>query len=124
MLMLLRYYSLVESLRDHFENKGAKYDMKFEEMSPSTKLSDALTEGEQYCYVELPDGVKLLYRKPEESRHPVEFGREVISDVLRMPQRRSWKFCAVSVEEETIQNNGFKADFKEFASGIEDFNMF
>lgn len=52
-------------------------------------------------------------------RHPLMFAREVVANLLGMPERADWKNCALSVEEETATANKFKELFKPYDWSLE-----
>lgn len=82
---------------------------------------------QEYLYVEVPTGppasaevaarpphVRLLHKIPPGTKHPVQFGRELLCRMLVLPQRLHWKECALSVEGETAQTEAFRAAFTPF----------
>ena len=64
--------------------------------------------------------MRLLYRSPPPKegsrgdRIPVQFGREVIARLLKVPERAHWKACVKSKEMETTIAESFKDKFKPF----------
>jgi hypothetical protein len=48
-----------------------------------------------------------------------QFGREVLASVLKEPKKANWKACVVPQEEETVQCEAFKAEFKPFDFALE-----
>jgi hypothetical protein len=79
----------------------------------------------EYLYVEVPapDGdstpVRLLHRVPPGTKHPLQFGREVLCRLLNCPDRLQWKACAVSVDQETAQTTALREQFKPFDFTLE-----
>ncbi|GAB4853788.1 hypothetical protein Ancab_017982 [Ancistrocladus abbreviatus] len=65
-------------------------------------------------YVELPDGTLLLHSIEENENFPVQFGREVLAGLLKMPEKADWRNCKLSKEEEVKLVEAFKNQFKDF----------
>uniref|UniRef100_A0A6V7QTD5 C3H1-type domain-containing protein n=1 Tax=Ananas comosus var. bracteatus TaxID=296719 RepID=A0A6V7QTD5_ANACO len=65
-------------------------------------------------YVELPEGKILLHRVDDNEKFPVQFGREVLAGLLRMPDRADWRNCKVTKEDEMTMVDGFKEGFRKF----------
>ena len=85
---------LAAGAREHFERHGAKLGVKFEVLPPGTSLDEAMETVEPFFRVELPSGEQLLHRlATNERRHPLQFGREVIANILGTPQLADWKLC-------------------------------
>ena len=85
---------LAAGAREHFERHGAKLGIKFEVLPPGTSLDETMETVEPYFRVELPSGEQLLHRlATNERRHPLQFGREVIANILGTPQLADWKLC-------------------------------
>lgn len=58
--------------------------------------------------------LRLMHRSAPGSRVAVQFGREVLAQVLGSPERAHWKACQVSKEEEAAATDAFKDAFAPF----------
>jgi hypothetical protein len=58
--------------------------------------------------------VRLLHKVPPGTKHPVQFGREVLCRLLSCPERIQWKSCALSSEEEAAATTAFRESFAPF----------
>eukprot|EP01012_Entosiphon_sulcatum_P011400 TRINITY_DN16915_c0_g1_i1.p1 TRINITY_DN16915_c0_g1~~TRINITY_DN16915_c0_g1_i1.p1 ORF type:complete len:527 (+),score=65.35 TRINITY_DN16915_c0_g1_i1:22-1581(+) len=89
-------------------------------------LSRAVKKGMSFGTVtgtEAPDGDFMLFALPDEkliyhhdSRHKFEmqFGREVLCDIIGQPSRADWKNANQSVVQEQAAADKFKSDFKPY----------
>lgn len=58
--------------------------------------------------------VRLLHKVPQGTKHPIQFGREVLCRLLSVPERVQWKSCAGTVEQDTAAAAGFRDAFAPF----------
>jgi Protein similar to CwfJ C-terminus 1/Protein similar to CwfJ C-terminus 2/Zinc knuckle len=108
--------------------------------SAATAATEESTDGSssgkqavcEYLYVETPassaaaagagagaastDGgvARLLHKVPPGTKHPVQFGREVLCRLLNCPDKLSWKTCAVGAEGETAATGAFRKAFAPY----------
>jgi hypothetical protein len=81
----------------------------------------------EYLYVEVPGAGKqpegaapaaqpsrLLHCVPPGTRHPLQFGREVLCRLLAAPERIVWKDCQLGKEAEAAQAAAFRDSFAPF----------
>ena len=61
-----------------------------------------------------PAFTRLLHRVPMNSKHPVQFGREVVCRLLNLPDRLAWKSCVDPPEVEARMTEAFRASFAPF----------
>eukprot|EP00897_Mesotaenium_endlicherianum_P011003 jgi/Mesen1/9931/ME000070S09221 len=107
-------------VRAGFESAAQKFGFDFEAIAPGLEASAMVDEvrrvskGGNYLCVELPEGGALMHAVAPGERLPMQFGREVAAELLKMPERGDWKACKVSVEEETKIVEDFKALFLDF----------
>ncbi|KAH9613031.1 hypothetical protein KSS87_006795 [Heliosperma pusillum] len=67
-----------------------------------------------FFFVELPDGTVLGHAVEENENFPFQFGREVLSGLLKIPDKADWRNCKVSQDEEVKMVEAFKSQFKAF----------
>lgn len=86
---------LAGSARAAFEAHGRKFGMGFELLPPGQTVADRLgTEPEPFFAATLPSGEVLLHRiRSNPRKHPLQFGREVVANMLGNPRRADWKMC-------------------------------
>eukprot|EP00898_Chlorokybus_atmophyticus_P002259 jgi/Chlat1/3033/Chrsp206S03289 len=71
--------------------------------------------GAQYFLAELPDGTRLVHMiKHGEKSFPMQFGRDVLAEMLNMPERADWKACRIDKAEEERLAEKFKSTFEPF----------
>jgi hypothetical protein len=58
-----------------------------------------------------PPYARLLHVVPPGTKHPVQFGRELVCRLLCAPDRLSWKACALPHDEEAALAERFRAAF-------------
>lgn len=107
-------------VREAFETKGEPFGVFFEHLPAGKGLPElGLSPDQQYMYVELPGlgghGVaRLLHRLPEGGRLPITYGRDVLCDMLEVPEKLNWKECELSKPEETEAVDRLKATWVKY----------
>jgi diadenosine tetraphosphate (Ap4A) HIT family hydrolase len=85
---------LAPRAREAFVAHGARLGIRFENLPPAAKLADAMGSPEPYFLATMPDGSQLLHRMASNPRkHPLQFGREAVANLLGEPRRADWKAC-------------------------------
>ena len=56
----------------------------------------------------------LCHSVPPTSKHPLQFGRIVLCNVLGVPERKEWKACMKSEDEEKAMAQNFRKAFAPF----------
>ena len=116
--------ALAGGCKEHFERHGARFGVSFEVLPPGSSLDAAMEKAEPFFRVELPSGEHLLHRMANNSRkHPLQFGREVVANILGKPELKDWKKClpkptaerqGTEEQLEGLVTNDFKAVFAPF----------
>lgn len=106
----------VESILSHFTEYSSKtYQISFITITDREKsVQDYVKSYEEYFLAELPDGTRLLNIVSGNRRHPLQLGREVIVEIIGQPERKNWKSCALSKQEEIDLATQFKKKFYNF----------
>lgn len=118
----------LRSVVDIFKQEGRPRGMRFAELpvnDPEAALPDE-PGNEHYFFVEfwLPDEQgaagaptnRLVYRCAPGSRIPIQFGREVMANLMGAPERGHWKACQVPKDEEARMTEAFKQEFAPYDS--------
>jgi hypothetical protein len=112
--------NLVGAATKAFERSGKRQGLDLVTLASDASLQD--TGDDFYFYVEIwtPGAVaasspstRLLHRA-KNTRIPVQFGREVMANLLGCPERSFWKSCEVSQKAEEEAADNFKATFSSF----------
>jgi len=116
--------ALAGGCKEHFERHGARVGVSFETLPAGSSLDAAMATAEPFFRVELPSGEHLLHRMANNSRkHPLQFGREVVANILGKPELKDWKRClpkstaerqGTEEQLEALMANEFKAAFAPF----------
>ncbi|KAF5388909.1 hypothetical protein D9757_005128 [Collybiopsis confluens] len=69
-----------------------------------------------YFRVDLPDGKKLVHVMKPHVPFNLQFGRQVLVDLLGWPNRLDWKACGLTEDEEKADAQAFKTAFAPFTS--------
>lgn len=77
------------------------------------KIQD-IVQNNEYFIAFLPDGSKLVHPILYGERHPLNYGREVLAELVGAPQKSDWKACSMSSEEEKKKVESFKKVFAPF----------
>lgn len=67
-----------------------------------------------FFYVELPGGTILWHAIDENENFPVQFGREVMAGLLKIPDKADWRNCKLSKDEEVKMAEALKMQFRDF----------
>ncbi|XP_021715122.1 zinc finger CCCH domain-containing protein 64-like isoform X1 [Chenopodium quinoa] len=108
------------SVKNIFNLAAKKLGFEFETIkgdgtSEARELLKAKFDGKSgFFYVELHDGTILGHTIDENENFPVQFGREVMAGLLKMPDRADWRNCKLSKDEEEKFVEDFKSRFKNF----------
>ncbi|KAJ7531546.1 hypothetical protein O6H91_14G048500 [Diphasiastrum complanatum] len=112
--------SKVSNLRTAFLSAAESIGFDFEILQPAETesprhgLKRLLDGGINYFYVELPDGTMLVHPIAPREKMPMQFGREVLSTLLGVPERADWRSCALPKEKEIDIVTRFKEAFHEY----------
>jgi len=106
--------NLVSNAEPLFNEKGLKFGITFETISSSDTWKDRISKDSGYLLIELPNGNHLLHIIASGVRHPFQFAREVVAELLGFPERADWKACKLDKQQETSVSNNFKKMFQPF----------
>uniref|UniRef100_A0A2P2JC73 Uncharacterized protein MANES_03G034200 n=2 Tax=Rhizophora mucronata TaxID=61149 RepID=A0A2P2JC73_RHIMU len=112
--------SRVAAIQDIFNLAAKRLSLKFKAMKSRDNsdgrkwLRTQFDRDHGFFYVELPGGTILSCLVEENERFPIQFGREVLAGLLKMPERADWRSCMLNKEEETKIAEEFKGRFEEF----------
>ncbi|GAM25923.1 hypothetical protein SAMD00019534_090980 [Acytostelium subglobosum LB1] len=121
-----------EKIEECFAKHGKQRNVEFKKLAIGSELAKAVGDN-FYFNVRLPNGEQLYAiiekeeQQPQQQHHqkhnnqqqqqqPVDFqfGRQVLVDLLGVPDRLNWKQCAVGKEKETEQANDFRTIFQPY----------
>eukprot|EP00638_Chattonella_subsalsa_P022181 CAMPEP_0117895964 /NCGR_PEP_ID=MMETSP0950-20121206/26977_1 /TAXON_ID=44440 /ORGANISM="Chattonella subsalsa, Strain CCMP2191" /LENGTH=154 /DNA_ID=CAMNT_0005756999 /DNA_START=32 /DNA_END=493 /DNA_ORIENTATION=+ len=101
-----------------FQDEGEAVGCFFEEIENDTPIQNLLKKEQKYFYLEIypahgVSGVTRMVHWIEESlsskaKFSLQFGREVMSKVYKVPERANWKNCKLPAEDEMKQSEKFK----------------
>lgn len=110
----------VSSVKNIFNLAAKKLGFEFEMIkgdgtTEARELLKSKFDGKSgFFYVELHDGTILGHTIDENENFPVQFGREVLAGLLKMPDRADWRNCKLGKDEEVKVVEDFKSRFKNF----------
>ncbi|EFA76244.1 cwfJ family protein [Heterostelium album PN500] len=93
-------------------------NIKFNKLAKDASLKDAVGDN-HYFNVRLPSGEQLYAIIGDDSNLDLQFGRQVLVNLLNLPDRLNWKKCTVSKEEETEQALDFRTKFQPYFDKLE-----
>lgn len=105
--------------REAFQSHARASGFELQYVAPATgealrsRLRELVGDGEYFAAL-LPDGGWLVRPILRGERHNLNFGREVLAQLLGTPDRADWKNCVVSVEQEQQRAGRLKELFKPF----------
>lgn len=103
---------LKEKVEEAFINEGLKLGIDFEP-DPDSAL-ESCSSGGGYFRVDLPDGRKLVHLIKDHVPFSVQFGRQVLVNLMGMPERLDWRACTLSEEDDRADAQAFKVAFEPF----------
>ena len=115
-------------VREAFEKRGEPLGVFFEHLPAGKSLPEmGLSPEQQYIYLEIPGlggkGVaRLLHRLPPGERLPLTYGRDVLAELLGVPQKVNWKNCVLGKEAEKEMVERLKKEWEkwDFSEGEEE----
>jgi len=97
-----------------FRRDGSRQNVEFEAEDKVEEAMEAIRKGPQgYFRAELPDGRVLLHLIHSPGFN-LQFGRQVLANLLGTPQRSNWKDCVMDEEDEGEDATAFKQAFAAF----------
>ncbi|RDB21197.1 Zinc finger CCCH domain-containing protein 59 [Hypsizygus marmoreus] len=105
--------SLKDKVEGAFIQEGKLLGIDFEE-DPDAALEACAGGRGSYFKVELPDGKKMVHLMKDHVPFSIQFGRQVLVDLMGMPERLDWKACMLPEEEDKADAQAFKAAFAPF----------
>ncbi|KAL1668511.1 CwfJ C-terminus 1-domain-containing protein-like protein [Schizophyllum commune] len=96
-----------------FKDEGAHQGLTFEEDADAALEACAGGAG-GYFRVDLPDGRKMVYLIRDHVPFGVQFGRQVMANLLGRPERMEWQACVLSDDEDTADAKAFREAFAPF----------
>ncbi|KAG1803303.1 CwfJ C-terminus 1-domain-containing protein-like protein [Suillus variegatus] len=103
--------SLAGKVEQAFKSQGINFDGTLEDCQSSGLPGG---RGRSYFRVDLPDGRSLVHLIEDHAPFGVQFGRQVLTDILGIPDRVDWKACMLPEEEDKADVKAFKAAFASF----------
>lgn len=107
-----------------FEQAAKRCDFTWDIIAPEhtqngiaarTAMTSLLSFPEaEYYAVHLPDGTILITEVKQYDKHWMQFGREVISHLLKTPETANWQSVVQDEDGEIERTNAFKESFKPF----------
>jgi len=91
----------------------SKLDSPANAAEAQTAIKAVVDDGEYYA-VHLPDGSILIRGIEKGEKHWMQFGREVISHLIKAPERANWQSCMEDETKETERTANFVQAFESF----------
>ncbi|KAK0196580.1 CwfJ C-terminus 1-domain-containing protein-like protein [Armillaria mellea] len=104
---------LQNKIEETFMNEGRSLGIEFEE-NPDEALASCSNGRGSYFRVDLPDGRKMVHVMKDHIPFSIQFGRQVLVNLLNTPSRADWKACMLSEDEDKSDAQAFKAAFAPF----------
>ncbi|KAG6862054.1 hypothetical protein C0995_007184 [Termitomyces sp. Mi166 len=104
---------LKDKVEDAFIQEGRQFGIDFEEDADAAMELCAGSRG-SYFKVDLPNGRKMVHLIKDQIPFSIQFGRQVLANLLGMPERFDWKACMLPEDEDKADAQAFKAAFAPF----------
>ncbi|KAF8077783.1 CwfJ C-terminus 1-domain-containing protein-like protein [Lyophyllum atratum] len=105
--------NLKDKVEEAFIQEGRQFGIDFEENPDAAMESCAGGKG-SYFKVDLPDGRKMVHLIKDHVPFGIQFGRQVLVNLMDMPDRFDWKACMLPEEEDKADAQAFKEAFAPF----------
>ncbi|KAG6877730.1 hypothetical protein C0993_004547 [Termitomyces sp. T159_Od127] len=102
-----------DRVEDAFIQEGRQFGIDFEEDAEAALDSCRGGKG-SYFKVDLPDGRKMVHLIKDHVPFSIQFGRQVLVNLLGMPDRFDWKACMLTEDEDKADAQAFKTAFAPF----------
>ncbi|KAG6833660.1 hypothetical protein H0H87_002856 [Tephrocybe sp. NHM501043] len=96
-----------------FIQEGQQFGIDFEEDADAAMESCAGGKG-SYFKVDLPDGRKMVHLIKDHIPFSIQFGRQVLVNLMGMPDRFDWKACMLPEDEDRADAQDLKNAFAPF----------
>ncbi|KAF2071063.1 hypothetical protein CYY_007617 [Polysphondylium violaceum] len=106
--------NLASSVKQEFDQHADQVNIQFNEVKDINADLLHLSQDSSYFFVILPDGSKMYSLLPKDKPFDYQFGRRVIVDLLKTPEKLNWKDCVVEKEKEKLLVSGFRESFQPF----------
>ncbi|KAK7040914.1 hypothetical protein VNI00_009510 [Paramarasmius palmivorus] len=104
---------LKDKVESAFISEGRAQGIDFEEDAEAALESCAGGRG-GYFRVDLPDGRRMVHLIKQHVPFGIQFGRQVLVNLLGMPDRVDWKACMLNEDEDRADAEAFKQAFAPF----------
>jgi len=104
---------LKNDIEEAFIQEGRMQGISFEQDAEAALASCANGKG-SYFKVDLPDGRMMVHLMKDNVPFGLQFGRQVLVNLLGMPERIDWKNCMLSEEDDRADAEAFKKVFTPF----------
>ncbi|EPQ57901.1 hypothetical protein GLOTRDRAFT_36948, partial [Gloeophyllum trabeum ATCC 11539] len=106
--------SLQDGVEDAFIREGKSQKIEFESDPEGALKAISEDHNRSYFRVDLPDGRKMVHLIQNNIPFSIQFGRQVLVNLMGIPDRYDWKTCAQSEDEDKSDADAFKTAFAEF----------
>jgi hypothetical protein len=106
--------------RAAFEEAAQRAGFAFLSLPPPPAAPEAAAQlaaavgGAEYFCVTLPDGARLVHPLAQGERMNMQFGREVMAQLLGAPDKADWRNCTLDGPGEEARAAAFKELFAPF----------
>jgi len=104
---------LQDKVEQAFIDYGRQEGVEFEE-DPAGAMQSCVDGRKSYFLVDLPEGKKMVHIMRDPRAFNLQFGRQVLVNLLEMPDRLDWKACVQTDEDEKADAQLFKTAFSAF----------
>ncbi|KAG5647316.1 hypothetical protein DXG03_000854 [Asterophora parasitica] len=100
-------------VEEAFIQEGQQFGIDFED-DPDAAMEACANGRGSYFKVDLPDGRRMVHLIKDHVPFSIQFGRQVLVNLLGMPDRFDWKACMLPEEEDRADAQAFKTAFAPF----------
>ncbi|KAF9469231.1 CwfJ C-terminus 1-domain-containing protein-like protein [Collybia nuda] len=104
---------LKDKIEEAFTKEGRMLGIDFEE-DPAAALESCSGGRGSYFKVDLPNGQKMVHLMKDHVPFSIQFGRQVLVNLMDMPDRVDWKACMLPEDEDKADAQAFKTAFSPF----------
>ncbi|EAR89123.2 CWF19-like protein (macronuclear) [Tetrahymena thermophila SB210] len=108
----------VTQFQSNFESIVKHQKIDFFKLEANEQISSCVGEKEYYfnidIYLSQDTFKRYLYVFKENERFPLDFGRQIICEILKMPHRLNWKTCQLTNDEQNECISEMKFNCQKF----------
>lgn len=107
-------HTFIDTILDSFIQEGKNCGLEFKEVDPTSPQDIG---NKDFICVEIPNHKLQATNLPK--KFPIQIGRQVITKLLKTPEKIDWKKCVVNTIQEKKEAKDFVEKFRDFDTNMQ-----